>query len=98
MTNTAVELAPHDPQAAAKVQAHVVRLEEAFSASCSRRSRPSNTLRRMPVVTWHVFSRARPGIGSPGQNVTRPPGPEGLRSGGFVSAGVKPLSFLCVYF
>jgi len=30
MTNTAVELAPHDPQAAAKVQAYVVRLEEAF--------------------------------------------------------------------
>jgi TetR/AcrR family transcriptional repressor of nem operon len=30
MTNTAVELAPHDPQAAARVQAHVVRLEEAF--------------------------------------------------------------------
>jgi TetR/AcrR family transcriptional repressor of nem operon len=30
LTNTAVELAPHDPQAAAKVQAHVVRLEEAF--------------------------------------------------------------------
>src|SRR6266511_2566188 len=29
-TNTAVELAPHDPQAAAKVQAYVVRLEEAF--------------------------------------------------------------------
>ena len=30
ITNTAVELAPHDPQAAAKVQAYVVRLEEAF--------------------------------------------------------------------
>ena len=30
MTNTAVELASHDPQAAAKVQAYVVRLEEAF--------------------------------------------------------------------
>jgi TetR/AcrR family transcriptional regulator, transcriptional repressor for nem operon len=29
-TNTVVELAPHDPQAAAKVQAYVVRLEEAF--------------------------------------------------------------------
>jgi TetR/AcrR family transcriptional repressor of nem operon len=29
-TNTAVELAPHDPQAAVKVQAYVVRLEEAF--------------------------------------------------------------------
>jgi TetR/AcrR family transcriptional repressor of nem operon len=28
--STAVELAPHDPQAAAKVQAYVVRLEEAF--------------------------------------------------------------------
>lgn len=31
MTNTAVELAPHDPQAALQVQAHVVRLEEAFA-------------------------------------------------------------------
>jgi TetR/AcrR family transcriptional regulator, transcriptional repressor for nem operon len=30
ITNTAVELAPHDPQAAAKVQAYIVRLEEAF--------------------------------------------------------------------
>ena len=30
ITNTAVELAPHDPQAAAKVQDYVVRLEEAF--------------------------------------------------------------------
>jgi TetR/AcrR family transcriptional regulator, transcriptional repressor for nem operon len=30
LTNTAVELAPHDPQAAAKVQAYVVRLEERF--------------------------------------------------------------------
>jgi TetR/AcrR family transcriptional repressor of nem operon len=30
ITNTAVELAPHDPQVAAKVQAYVVRLEEAF--------------------------------------------------------------------
>jgi TetR/AcrR family transcriptional regulator, transcriptional repressor for nem operon len=30
ITNTAVELAPHDAQAAAKVQAYVVRLEEAF--------------------------------------------------------------------
>lgn len=30
ITNTAIELAPHDPQAAAKVQAYVVRLEEAF--------------------------------------------------------------------
>ncbi len=30
MTNTAVELAPHDPRVAAKVQAYVVRLEEAF--------------------------------------------------------------------
>jgi TetR/AcrR family transcriptional regulator, transcriptional repressor for nem operon len=30
ITNTAVELAPHDPQAAANVQASVVRLEEAF--------------------------------------------------------------------
>lgn len=30
ITNTAVELAPHDPQAASTVQAHVVRLEEAF--------------------------------------------------------------------
>jgi TetR/AcrR family transcriptional repressor of nem operon len=30
ITNTVVELAPHDPQAAAKVQAYVVRLEEAF--------------------------------------------------------------------
>ena len=31
ITNTAVELAPHDPHAASTVQAHVVRLEEAFS-------------------------------------------------------------------
>lgn len=30
ITNTVVELAPHDPQAAAKVQAYVVRLEEAL--------------------------------------------------------------------
>ena len=30
ITDTAVELAPHDPQAAAKVQAYVVRLEEAL--------------------------------------------------------------------
>jgi TetR/AcrR family transcriptional regulator, transcriptional repressor for nem operon len=30
ITNTAVELAPHDPQAAAHVQAYVVRREEAF--------------------------------------------------------------------
>ncbi len=31
ITNTAVERAPHDPEAAATVQAHVVRLEEAFA-------------------------------------------------------------------
>ena len=31
LTNTAVERAPHDPQAAATVHAHVVRLEEAFA-------------------------------------------------------------------
>lgn len=36
MANSAVELAPHDPEVAEKVSRHVTRMEEAFEAALVR--------------------------------------------------------------
>lgn len=77
MTNSAVELSPHDDGAAARVQAHLKRLEDAFHRQlCVARRTGELRTRRKPRELARFLAGAAQGLGvlskgSPGRRALR---------------------------
>ncbi len=64
MTNSAVELSPHDSQAATKVQAHLKRLEDAFYRQlCVARRTGELKTKRKPRELARFLTGAAQGLG-----------------------------------